>query len=292
MRGLRLIPFFDVAPAHRPDDGGPAVRPESPWEVRMPASRFRRLTLLSFLWILLLIPACTAVPERSDSPAKTSQEAEDSGEELAKKKRALDKARLELEIARLEKETDEVESRQEIRDKEVELALAREKLETFRTLEMVQKVRSAELDLLQTRYRRQDAAEELEQLEMMYRGSELEDKTSEIVLDRGRRELELADERMALEASELEKLRERDLPIELKELEESVRKAEQGVADRKRSAEVDAIRKRVEVLAAEGEIADLEAEIRKLEKKKEEPAKAGSKEKGPEESAKKGGGGA
>lgn len=225
--------------------------------------------------------AAKATSSESDTKPGSADDAAEKVEsklrEIRAQKRAIKRKAMAVEIARLGQEKQTLESPRSIADKQRALGTAREKLEVFETMEMPQRRRDAELDLQSAEHRLLDAREELEQLVVMYEDSELEDRTSEIVLNRGRRQLEMAEERLALQRQQLARL-ERDLAIELRQKREAVDDAGAELAEAERDAKLDDIRKQASVQAAEDELAESKESLEKLEKELVEASKKAEKE--------------
>ena len=121
-------------------------------------------------------------------------------------------------------------------------------LQRYLEVESVLEKTQLELDLASSRGRHQDAVAELEQLEMMYKGSELEDRTSEIVLKRGRRNRELALQRLELQERKLSDLVESKIPMKARELERSVTKAEYALRKHDRDRRLATLRQELKVI--------------------------------------------
>lgn len=102
---------------------------------------------------------------------------------------------------------------------EREVRRAQEELSHFQIVESERRLRRKELDLQASSDRLLETREELAQLELMYGASELGDATAEIVVERTRRRLLLAELRHKLAEQELAELQSRTLPRELEDLE-------------------------------------------------------------------------
>lgn len=198
----------------------------------------------------------------SDSAVGGKKKASKPDAEPAKKKeeerKKLDVVRRKLEIARLELADQLDKNRQAQQTAREELAEEQMKLANFNESEKPQKVNGSELDLEAARDRHQFAQEELQQLEQMYKGSELEDETSEIVLNRGRRQLQLATRRLALQEDRHRALVDRQLPLQLDELRRKVEVAEQKLHDQERQSQLEEMRKNLAIHELEVQLHDLE----------------------------------
>lgn len=170
---------------------------------------------------------------RDTEPKPTEKnDASSEREELEKLEDAMIEADARRETLHRKIDLAELQGRLEMSDAEHRIAttaerhaVAKAKLEAFEEKSR-QRIEDAQLDVESARDRMKNETEELEQLEMMYAGSELEDRTSEIVLNRGRRALELAHRRLALQEAQLALLQGSTLPLERLELDHELRSAE------------------------------------------------------------------
>ena len=114
--------------------------------------------------------------------------------------------------------------------------MAQAKLAQFRDLDMPNSVAKTGLSLQRAKDSTVEAAEELKQLEIMYRDQDLEDMTAEFVINRGKRRAERASLSLAIQESEFASLKNHSMPRELRTRElEVIRKT-----DALRAAQADA----------------------------------------------------
>ncbi len=123
----------------------------------------------------------------------------------------------------------------------------------------------AQLAVKNAKDRIEDSEEEFDQLEKMYKENTLADATKELVLKRGRRQLERAREGLVIQEMTLARLREKDLPAEREKLANDLAQKksafEQAQArldlllHQKRAAREEA---RLNLLKAEGELKKLQ----------------------------------
>lgn len=207
-----------------------------------------------------------ATPAASVHAAKAEDEAK--AQEKALKRANLDRQlsveRQKLDRARQEVENQEVSGRGSVEKSAAERELAQARLRTFDEKEAPNRLGKARLDLQQAKDNLDEAKEELDQLEMMYKEENLADKTREIVIRRGKRRLDRAGERLALQQRELETLEGNTLPHERAklalELEEKTRELDRA----RRAADSSLLEKRIAVMSAEAEVARIEAELGSL----------------------------
>jgi len=150
-----------------------------------------------------------------------------------------------------------------------ELALAEAALATFQQYERMDRQAESELELQGVRDRAQEAAEELAQLEVMYREQDLDDRTREFVLSRGRRDAQRAQQRIQLAERAHERLVREDLPREETKLRLEVDQARAALAaaehaealdQRQRTLDLDELRYELEQVAEELRAAEVAAQ--------------------------------
>jgi len=190
--------------------------------------------------------------------------------ESEKKRHALEReliaTRRKIEIAALERENALLAEQREVVRLGAELEVAQSRLAIFREMTLPTKTRSADLDLQSQRHHLQDAQDELRQLEMLYAGSELEDRTAEVVLARGRRQLEQTQGRLEVAETDRNRIVERELPLEAGEKERELGKAEFAVAQHQRGMAISQMKAEAELAELREKLAETEREIAALAK--------------------------
>lgn len=227
----------------------------------------RRLSLLPLL-PLLSLASCIGVSKTTtvSEPPAAAEPAEEPGpdpEELARLEHELEAARVRLEIARIERDGALVGKEQSLAHQREDLALAEAELATFLEVELPNRVAGAELSLQASRDRALEAAEELAQLEIMYEDQDLEERTREFVISRGRREAERTAARLAIQEAELTALKERELVERRTRLEIAVARAREGVVSDERELEVTRLRQDLALKEAERAVEKAEAALEK-----------------------------
>ena len=164
----------------------------------------------------------------------------------------------ELALAELELEKAQLESEQGLAKAELALKLATGKLvEAQATLaafnERGKVIDHGERKLAvdRTSGRAEDAAAELAELEAMYAEEEFAEKTKELVITRGRRNLEHAQRGVAIGEGKFEKLQRDELPAEERELERAVVEAEGKLQAARLALRIAELKGRVAVAEAE-----------------------------------------
>ncbi len=235
--------------------------------------------------VILATQGCSSSSKRDDdsnsqvakpdsAPARTAkhttdgdanEKAESGAIALRDKKRTVERQAMKLELESLKIANAASKTERTLEEKREALAIAEGKRSMFDEMTAPQRRRDAELDLLSDEHDYLDAKEELEQLIVMYEGSELEDRTSEIVLERGRRQLALAEARLELRRRQNERL-DRELELEGREKAHAVADARAALAAAERDAKAEALEHRIDRREAEDTLAKSREELTKLEK--------------------------
>lgn len=171
-----------------------------------------------------------------------------------------------LEQARIDMQAQELSAQAGIEQAGTELDLAKARLANFVELDAVQRRTKAELELQQLNDRATEAADELKQIEIMYREQDLNDLTAEFVVSRGRRNAERAAARIALQEQELSALVGRVLPLEERQLALEVDKKRVALEKAKLEARSSSLGRRIGLMKAEEEIVRLREKIEQGEK--------------------------
>jgi hypothetical protein len=210
--------------------------------------------------------------DKGQDPANEKKAGEDKAakeKEKASKRAAIERdlpiAREKLAKAQKEMEDQGVDAQAAAAKADKELALARMRLETFESREAPSRTAKGELDLQQVKDGLDNAREELEQLELMYKEQDLADKTKEIVIRRARRELDRAQQRLKIQEGEHAILVERTLPHEREKLRLEVEEKERDVARTARNSQKASMEKKIGLMSAEAEIKKLESDRASLE---------------------------
>jgi hypothetical protein len=237
-------------------------------------------------------------PSGDGAPASTNGVKADSAsddEEAERAKDARKLAKLERDVAiacesvaraQMACGHSELEHAGQLANAELELDLARQRLQNFTERVAPNRIEWARLGLVRAEDRVKEAAEELRQLEMMYAEDDFADGTKEIVLERGRRRLERARRDLELRREDLDILTTKTLPLEQDEHEQRVAQKTRSLEKAHRSAEAAHLDKQIALLKAESRVAQLEADIdahheemeRKRKKREDKKADAGKDE--------------
>lgn len=213
------------------------------------------------------------------APSAARQEPDGGEEDGYQEGRDLEEIRADLAAARRNRELTlalhelaRFEHEQALQEARAAADLAQAELDAFETHGLMAELAASALDLVRTRDEVQDAEEELKQLEQMYGQNELADRTAEIVLSRGERELGRVREALRLAEENHRHLERLELPLRQLGLRRDRQSAQMDV----RAAELG-----IAVLELEqrNELADLEAETKALERELAEAEAAAKAEK-------------
>ncbi|MGD8452613.1 MAG: hypothetical protein PVJ57_12410 [Phycisphaerae bacterium] len=234
-------------------------------------------------------PAQTQAADAEDKAQKEREEQEKKAKEEAKKarererklahlERDLETARLRLQKTKLDNEAAALRYAQSLEQAQTELQLAQEKFDTTQALEVPQRIAWSELNLQRSRDNLQNATEELEQLELMYKDDQFADQTKEIVISRSRRELERTQRDVQLREEEHRRLLEVYLPREKREQELQLAKQERGVVNMQSDEQRAVIDRQIALINAEAAITKLEEQLSDLREEIAEAAEQKAKE--------------
>ena len=231
----------------------------------------------TFLPITIVFLSACAAPIVDDSesavalveaaPAQEEDDGEERAREIASLERKLEVARARLQVARLEASSYDHQQEASMRHGKAEVKLAEAGLARFAEADKPNRLASAKLNLQTAKDRAKEAAEELAQIEIMYKDQDLDDLTAEFVVSRGRRNAARAAARIAIQEGEVSALEERELPQEERRLALALDKASAGLGGSERDAEIGRRKQAISVQEAENEIVRLEADLAALREK-------------------------
>lgn len=201
----------------------------------------------------------TASAKKSDKSGKGGSSIEELETKLEIAAGKLEKANLDLQSAEISAEVG-------IARAEAELKLARERLKQFDELDMPARLAQNQLNLTRSRDRAQEAADELAQIEIMYEEQDLEDRTAEFVVSRGRRNAERQQEQIKISEKQARSLEQFTIPMERKRIELDVKSKTDALDKARRSRTSDLLSKRLSLMSAEMELKKAQ---QALDKKKE-----------------------
>jgi hypothetical protein len=205
--------------------------------------------------------------DKKSEAEKKADERQAKEKELRNKKRELDYARIALQTGAIDREMRTLAADRALANARHEFEKATADLDVFTKAQSAREKDEKQLGIDSQTYRAEEAKDEQAELESMYKDDEFAKKTKELVLKRGKRQVELSDRSLALAKREQEQLekhtlpdRERDLRHKLEEARLDVGKAE--LEQRKAALELDVQRRQ-----AEDKVHDLEQDVKELEQK-------------------------
>jgi hypothetical protein len=178
---------------------------------------------------------------------------------------SLEIARNKLVQAELEQSSAEQSAAAALARARIELELSQARLLQFTELDRPNQLERARLGLLRAKDRAQEAADELAQIEIMYEEQDLQDRTAEFVVSRGRRTAERSAAQIKLEEQSLLSLEQHTLPQELKKLALDVTRKQDDLAEAERKLESTRLAKQIAVMGARQEIEKLTGELERLD---------------------------
>jgi len=212
-------------------------------------------------------PASKGEADQRVDREKKVEERATKEKELRNKKRELDYARLGLETAAIDRQVRSLVVEVGLSRARLDLDKAKKELDLFLTAHKPREVEEHKITIDAQTYRAEEAKDEQAELESMYKDDEFAKKTKELVLKRGKRQVELADRGLAVAKKEQEVFeqhtlpdRERDLRRKVDDGETEVKKTE--LEQRKAALELD-----VQKRQAEDKVHDLELDVKELEQK-------------------------
>ncbi len=229
-----------------------------------------------FVLLTLFVSAC-ALPVQSGDSSTTTPKTEDKEKKEESKARKKDELKRKIEIARIKIEVTkavvksfEIETELELNKAKTEKDLAERELKQFSDVDMPRRLEESKLGIQESKDYVQDSKDELAQLEDMYKDGDLADKTREIVLQRGRRRVERANKRLALQEVEAQSLEKYKLPLEKEKLSLALKEKVDALQKAERDAAKEKLEKKIATIEAEAELANLEMELADIEKEKAE----------------------
>jgi len=239
----------------------------------------RFLDLCCLVPLSLLVLACQstqsaakdAPTDKTEAKAKSDkgEDDKDAKEEKTKKKqRELDDARLQLTIARLETEAADRKEKDDLQDAEYGMEKAREALEQFQKVTRPLELAKAQLSFDRVQERAEESKQELEELMSMYKKEEFAALTKELVVNRGKKNLEFANRNLEQEATEMAHTRDVELPRKEKDLQMALHKAESKLREEHKEQEKLVSENELKLRKAERAVDDAEKELEKMKSDK------------------------
>lgn len=235
---------------------------------------FFRAMPLALAPLLLLVGSCasTEVEHAADTGAAHGSMPEGGGDKAAKEpdpdkiadaEHKLSVSKAKLEIALMEMDAFERQQAIDLGHADADVQMAQANLANFEKVKAPNRKATAEMSLQGAKDQAVEAAEELQQLEIMYKDQDLHDMTQEFVISRGKRRAQRAERRIAIQEKDYASILEHELPMERKKLEISLRKAEEKFAKTKLDGEMARRGKEIKILESENAVKQAERGLRK-----------------------------
>jgi len=205
------------------------------------------------------LTGCGALAPADDGTPAAAPTAAETGEAEQESRAAkLEILNARMKVAKLEHSSQGMNAESSLMLAEAELQLAQAQLEQFRELDMPNRITRSELSLQRARDSAMESAEELAQIEIMYKEQDLEDLTAEFVINRGKRNAERSKASLAVQEREHVSLTKHTLPRELHNLKLAVVRKENALRSAKISAETGRLQKEIAIMNLKRELAELE----------------------------------
>ncbi|MFT7670327.1 MAG: ABC-type Fe3+/spermidine/putrescine transport system ATPase subunit [Planctomycetota bacterium] len=215
--------------------------------------------------LLLLAGGCasTATEETIDAAPESTPPAEIDQDKVDDLTHKVVVAKAQLEVAHLEFAAFEMQQAISFSHSQEELTMAQNKLADFKRIKLPNRKLSAELSLQSATDFAAEAAEELKQLEIMYKDQDLHEMTAEYVMNRGQRRADRANKRIDIQKKDFDSLMGHELPLELQMLEIALSKAQENLEKAKSDGEIARRGKDIKNLDAEATVVRAERALAK-----------------------------
>jgi hypothetical protein len=221
----------------------------------------KTLRILAPATLALFVSSCASAPAESAPAGNGAPAAAGDGDKAAELQTKLDKAGIKLEIARIDAKNGEAASARSVEAATLEAELAASALENYRTVLQPIEAAASELSLDGARQRVKESQEELQELEKMYAQEEFADLTKELVLTRGRAQLQMAQRNLELTEKRAAQARTFEWPRKERELSEKVASTQRALEEAQSRAAKGALERKLALLEAEEAVAKAQKEL-------------------------------
>jgi len=235
--------------------------------------------LLLCLPALLVSTACqSAGTPRSENAAPAgsgkAEDAEGAADKTLKKEREVEYARLELEISKLSVAADTREAEAAVLEATQKLEAAKKDRDDFKGRDKPNKLADNQLDIDRAAWRMEESRQELGELEGMYKKEDFAELTKELVLSRGKKNLEFAQRSLEIAKKDQEGLTSHELPKRETELDQAVQRAEKGLDEARSKKDRTAVEVKLKLLKAEHRVEEAQRELEKTKSKDKDKGKS------------------
>ena len=227
-------------------------------------------------------PALSAedLTKKKDELKKKQKDLRKKERDIVRLERNLEVAQIKLDKTKITQEQAQRRNQESLARAEMDLDLAQQRYKTYMEKSLPSRIGWSQLNLQRVADNIQEAREELDQLETMYREDEVDAKTKEIVVGRSRLRLERSLRDQELRQADFDTMMNESMPVEKREQENQLQDRQRAVVNAKEAVQISELDARVNFMAAEDEVtrvgyeledareslADLNEEIAKLEK--------------------------
>ncbi len=225
------------------------------------------LSLLAFSCQSTHSEASPAHSDKTDAnakPVKGDDDKDNKEDKVKKKEHELDDARMQLKIVRQETQAADRKQKDDVEDAQYGMDKAREALEQFQKVTRPLELAKAQLGFDRTQERAEESKQELEELMSMYKKEEFAALTKELVVNRGKKNLEFANRNLKQEETAMAQTRDVELPRKEKDLQVALHKAENKLREEKAAQEKLADETELKLRKAERAVDEADKELQKL----------------------------
>lgn len=237
------------------------------------------IALLS-LPAILVAGACQSTSESHGAPPASAAHASgekpddaDAADKMTKASRELDYAKMELEISKMSTAAEGRDADNAVLEATQRLDAVTKDRDNFMNRDKPSKIADKQLDIDRAAWRMEETKQELEELEGMYKKEDFASLTKELVIQRGRKNLEFAQRGLELAKKGQEQLLNHELPKKELELTQAVEKAQKALQEANAKKEKCAAECKLKSMRAENHVDEQQKALDK-QKTKEKPKEA------------------
>jgi hypothetical protein len=191
----------------------------------------------------------------------------DAADKVQKAQREVEYAKIDLDLAKMSTAAEAREADQSVVEATQKLDAIKKDRDNFRNTETPNKLAERQLEIDRSAQFMDEAKQELDELEGMYKKEEFASLTKELVLSRGKKKLEFAKRGFELAKKNQEQLTSFDLPKKQLELDQSVERAEKALAEANAKKEKGTLESTLKVKKAEYHLDESQKAFDKAQKK-------------------------
>lgn len=222
-------------------------------------------------------PAVASTEKPSGADEEQDDDKESTADKVRKAEHALEDARADLKIARQECQAAERKQKDELDEAEYDAAKAKEALDVFQRTSKPLELSKLALSLERSEQQVSEVKQELEEIMAMYKKEDFASLTKELVVSRNKKRLEFANRELEHERADAANTREVELPRKEKDLDLEVKKAENSLREARAEKAKLSDENELKMKKAERAVDEAEKDLAKLKKKAAAEAK-GSKD--------------